>query len=215
MPGKHVRFTDDDVVFPTPSPTFSATSSLPSSYGGPMTPPNGPNLYMPLNMGVPAAIHPVLEFTQGTIPPLFFDVTLPAENVKPSTNNIPQQVLGIPATNQQLSTLVLVHPRLGKWRINVQPAGGKVVLVQDVLNAIYTSLRQQASGADFESLPPAAQIEVTAAFTRRWTRMPTPQTQKIEKSKGLKRVDFLGSTVTFAGLLRSQFGPNCWELMLS
>ncbi|KAJ7239027.1 hypothetical protein B0H12DRAFT_958105, partial [Mycena haematopus] len=136
-------------------------------------------------------------------PPLCFDVTLPTQNVRLSSTISPQ-VLVSPATNQHLSTLVLAHPRLGRWRITVQPTEGKVVRVQDVLDAIYTSLRQQATGDDFESLPPAAQVEVNAAFTRRWMRMPNPQTQKIERSKGLKRVDFLGSTVTFAGLLKSQ-----------
>ncbi|KAJ6452297.1 hypothetical protein C8R45DRAFT_1041193 [Mycena sanguinolenta] len=205
---KHVRFSvDDDNVRPlTPSPTFSAMS-LPSS-------PSNPDVPLPLNMGTPCVIHPVLEFTEGAISPLIFDVTLPAENVKPSTN-IPPQVLGTPATDKQLSTLVLVNPRLGRWQITVLPAEGKVVLVQDVLKAIYTSLRQQVTAADFESLSPAAQVEVTVAFERRWRRMPTPEMQKTEKSKGLKRADFLGGATEFAGLSKSPMGHDCWELMLS
>ncbi|KAF8213721.1 hypothetical protein K438DRAFT_1804526 [Mycena galopus ATCC 62051] len=214
MPGKTVRFSDDVVSPPTPSPTFSSTS-LPSSYG-PFTPPNAFNPYMPLNMaGVAASgLHHTLAYT-GAKPLLCFDVTLPPDNVKPATNNMAPTILCEYATKQEFSSLVLVHPRLGRWRITVQPAEGKVVLVRDVLSAIYTSLRQAASAADFASLPPAAQVEVTAAFNRRWARMPTPQTKAIEQKKGLKRVDFLGSMVTFAGLLKSQSGQNCWELLLS
>jgi hypothetical protein len=211
MPGKTVRFSEDVVFPPTPSPTFSNTS-LPSSYG-PLTPPNAFNHYAQLNAGgEQGTIHPVLEFRGPAAPYLCFDVTLPQQNVTPSTK-MSSDVLMNPATKEGLSTLILVHPRLGAWHITVRPAEGKVVLVRDVLSAIYTSLRQPATGADFDSLPPPVQREVGAAFARRWARMP-PQMQNAERAKGLKRVDFLGSGVTFAGLSKSQMA-GCWNLLLA
>ncbi|KAJ6569582.1 hypothetical protein B0H19DRAFT_1136126, partial [Mycena capillaripes] len=186
-----------------------SVTSLPSSYG-PYTPPqNTFNAYLPA-AGV--AIHPVLSFA-GPTPYLFFDVTLPHQNVKPSTQLSPS-VLYEAATTPSLPSLVLVHPRL-RWQIAIQPSEGKYVRVVDVLSGIYTSLRQQATASDFEALPRSAQSEITAAFSRRFSRMPDPSGKAVEKSKGLKRVDFLGSSITFAGLSKSQMGHNCWDLLLS
>ncbi|KAJ7767515.1 hypothetical protein DFH07DRAFT_808771 [Mycena maculata] len=208
MPGKHVHFSEDVHFPPTPSPSYTVTS-LPSSYG-PVTPPQ--NTYLPMT-GMPA-IHPVLEFT-GCAPPLSFDVTLPVQNVKPSTNIFSPNILYENATAPAVASLVITHPRL-LWDITIRPSEGKCVRVCDVLSGIYTSLRQQASGTDYESLPShTAKSEVTAAFARRWMRIPDPAAKSVEKSKGLKRVDFLGSTVTFGGLSRSQSGPNYWNLVLA
>ncbi|KAF7372535.1 hypothetical protein MVEN_00115700 [Mycena venus] len=208
---RHVHFSEDIVFPPTPSPTFSSTS-LPSPYG-PFTPSNAFNAYIPLNVGgQPITVHKVLGYS-GPTPFLCFDVTLPPQNVKP-TINIPASVLVEPATNPGLPSLVLIHPRLGRWQITARPQQGKVVLVRDVLSAIYMSLRQQATAADFEALPEAMQSEATTAFSRRWMQMPTDETKNVEKSKGLKRVDFLMSTVTFAGISQSQAGPNCFNLLM-
>ncbi|KAJ7651988.1 hypothetical protein DFH06DRAFT_1331207 [Mycena polygramma] len=206
MPGKHVHFSEDVVFPPTPSPSYSV-SSLPSSYG-PYTPPQN-NAYLP---GAAFTTHPVLGWA-GPTPYLSFDVTLPHGNVQP-TKNIPPSVLHEQATSPPLSSLVLVHPSL-PWQIAVHATRGRAVTVSDVLSGIYTSLRQQASAAEYGSLTPVRQKEVTAAYTRRWTRMPNPSGQAVEKAKGLKRVDFLGPTVAFAGISQSQMGPNCWNLLLA
>ncbi|KAJ7922936.1 hypothetical protein B0H13DRAFT_1194682 [Mycena leptocephala] len=207
MPGKHVHFSEDVVFPPTPSPSYSVTS-LPSSYG-PFTPPqNAFNAYLPSATGV--ALHCVLA--SGPNPYLFFDVTLPHQNVKLNPN-IPSRVLYEPATTPPLPSLVILNSDL-RWRITIQPMEGKFVRVIDVLSGIYTSLRQQATSSDFEALPPIAQRAVTAAFTHRWTRIPDHSAKAVERSKGLKRVDFLGGKVTFAGLSPSQMG-NCWTLTVT
>ncbi|KAJ7226081.1 hypothetical protein GGX14DRAFT_642749 [Mycena pura] len=219
MPGKvtkHVRFAEDVDVLPTPSPTFSV-ASLPSSCGPLTPPPDMPvtsYLSTPVNVGgVPVAIHPVLAFAGTMFPPhLAFNVTLPAENVRP----MDLRVLHEDATSPRLHSLVLVHPRLSyrAWQITITPAEGKYVRVCDVLEGIYKSLRQQATAADYESLPSRdAQKEATAAFTRRWMQMPDSEMAALERSKGLKRVDFLG-TSTFGGLSQSPHGPNYWDLLL-
>ncbi|KAF7336939.1 WD40 containing domain protein [Mycena venus] len=217
-PGKHVHFSEDivflseDGVFP-PTPSLTSSSMSPASSYGPFTPPNTFNAYMPLNAGgQPISVHEALEYT-GPTPFLCFDVTLHPKNVEPS-RKIRTSTLLEPATKPGLPSLVLTHPRLGRWQITARPEQGKVLLVRDVLSAIYTSLRQQATAADFEALPPVIQSEVAAAFSRRWMRMPTHETKKVEKSKGLKRVDFLGSTVTFVGISQSQSEPNCFNLLV-
>ncbi|KAJ7480093.1 hypothetical protein B0H11DRAFT_2026502 [Mycena galericulata] len=215
MPGvtKHVHFSEEIQYTypPTPSPTYSSTS-LPSSYG-PLTPPqNAFNAYLPMT-GMAGMAHPALQYS-GQPPQLRFDVTLPPQNVKPSSSTMSPNVLYENATAPPVASIVLVHPRL-LWEITIRPSDGNYVRVCDVLAEIYKSLRQQATGSDYDALPSrAAQTEVTAAFTRRWTRIPDPAAKTIEKSKGLKRVDFLGNTVTFAGISKSQSGPNHWNLLL-
>ncbi|KAJ7451181.1 hypothetical protein FB451DRAFT_1284978 [Mycena latifolia] len=213
MPGKHVRFSEDVFFPPTPSPTYSS-SSLPSSYG-PLTPPQQYTPYLPFSSptGPTTAIHPILAYTQGNLPRFLFDVTLPPENIKASPED--GHAMGQFATNPLTGSIVLMHQRLA-WEIVIKPSQGKCVTVADILRGIYTSLRTSASGSDFDALPTrAAQDEVTAAFARRWMRIDRDGAARaLEKSKGLKRVDFLGSLVAFGGLARSPRGPNCWELVL-
>ncbi|KAJ7037501.1 hypothetical protein C8F04DRAFT_1180547 [Mycena alexandri] len=204
---RHVRFAESVGYAATPSPSHSV-SSLPSSYG-PWTPPNAFNGNLPL--GAPM-LHPVLSFA-GPEPNVAFNISLPVANIRPMKNIAPSVLLE-DATFPRLPSLVLTHPRLF-WTITVEPAEGNFVLVRDVFNAIYTSLRQQASAAEYERLGSEAQRQVTKAFTKRYSRMPNAQSQTFEKSKGLKRVDFLGSMVTFMGLNQSQMGPNCWDLVLA
>ncbi|KAJ7293885.1 hypothetical protein C8J57DRAFT_1270279 [Mycena rebaudengoi] len=210
MPGKHVHFSTD-VNFPsTPSPTYSS-SSLPSSYG-PWTPPAF-TPYLPTNGGIPA-MHPVL--CPASTPHLVFDVTLPAENVKPNPSYpLSPNILLADATSPPLPSIVLTLPQLPRWPIIIKPSEGKSVRVMDVIHGIYTSLRLGAAAADFQALPPHIQSLVTGAFVRRYTRMPDGTSAKLEKSKGLKRVDFLGAGVKFVGLSKSMEGPNVWQLHLS
>ncbi|KAJ7812353.1 hypothetical protein B0H14DRAFT_2856941 [Mycena olivaceomarginata] len=155
----------------------------------------------------------VLEFNWPT-PFLNFDVTLPVQNIKPLTP-MPAAILMESATEPPLSSLVLVHPRLDPWDIIVRPIEGEVVLVRDIFTAIYTSLQLPATKTDYESLSPAVQYQVSVAFSRRWKRMPNTELKDKEREKGLKRVDFLRSTVSFAGVSKSQLGHNYLNLLLT
>ncbi|KAJ6627002.1 hypothetical protein B0H10DRAFT_1780465 [Mycena sp. CBHHK59/15] len=212
MPGKHVHFSEDVSFPPTPSPTFSS-NSLPSSYGPLTPPPFNSNQYLPAN-GVPM-IHPTLA-PATPMPYLLFDVTLPAENVKPSPNaRLSQGIIFEAATSPPLPSILVVHPQIPRWPIIITPSEGKYVRVCDVLAGIYKSLRTSAGEADFQALPASAQAEVTAAFKRRFQRMPDPASMKLENKKGLKWVDFLGSAVRFVGLSKAAEGPNVWQLHLS
>ncbi|KAJ6573961.1 hypothetical protein DFH09DRAFT_1151563 [Mycena vulgaris] len=213
MQRKQVHFSQD--VLCTPSPSYSM-SSLPSSHG-PLTPPQGAfNAYLPFAAGGgPTAPHPILAFNAARAPSIFFDVSLPPQNIQLQPPLVLASILGEHATFPGAPSLVLVHPRL-PWEIIIRPAEGKYVRVCDVLAGIYSALRKDASGADYAGLPSrAAQNEVNAAFARRWMRMPDMGAKTIEKNKGLKRVDFLGAGLVFCGLIKSQKGPNCWELVLT
>ncbi|KAF7306459.1 hypothetical protein MIND_00437100 [Mycena indigotica] len=217
MPGKHVHFSDapDEAYYPfpsTPSPSYSV-SSLPSSTG-PTTPPQPTYPYLPLAIAS-GSTHRVLQPHH-----LVWRVVLPTANVLPSKVNagMPQHVLFEPATNPPLPALTIVHPRLGSWRIEVtpKPGSGSVVRVCDVLEGVYTSLRQGAAEADFKNLPSkVAQQEVTKAYARRYSNIPDPAAQIVEQKKGLKRVDFLGKCVNWVGVVPSTTVPGAFELILA
>ncbi|KAJ7776131.1 hypothetical protein B0H16DRAFT_1879544 [Mycena metata] len=158
-------------------------------------------------------LHPILSIA-GPEPHFIFDVTRPPTNIRP-IKNIADSVLMEEATSPRVPLLVLTHPRL-LWTIIVEPAEGtNFVVVRDVLNAIYGSLRLQASAREYERLGSGVRRRVTKAFKRRYVRMPNAESQALEKSKGLKRVDFLGSLITFEGIAPSQIGSNYWELVLA
>ncbi|KAJ7878000.1 hypothetical protein B0H14DRAFT_2712356 [Mycena olivaceomarginata] len=125
------------------------------------------------------------------------------QNIQPLTP-MPSAILMESATEPPLSPHSLIRP-----------AEGKIVLMRDVLVGIYTSLRKSATQADYELLSLARQHEAAAAYSRRWKRMPTPELEDVERLKGLKRVDFLRSTVSFAGVSKSQLGHNYLNLLLT
>jgi hypothetical protein len=68
--------------------------------------------------------------------------------------------------------------------------------------------------ADYKLLSLARQREASASYSRRWKQMPTLELKDKERGKGLKRVDFLGSSVTFAGLAKSPLDYHRWNLLL-
>ncbi|KIJ59982.1 hypothetical protein HYDPIDRAFT_99616 [Hydnomerulius pinastri MD-312] len=176
MPGKQVRFNDDNIFYSptsTPSPSFSE-SSLPSS-SGPRTPPQN---YIPLALPTgPVAIHPLLGF-HPKVAPIIYDVSYPpntlAPNIHASPVSFPARVLDEPATQPPLHTLTL----------------------------FMTALPTQD-----------AKDEVTLAFHTRCRRIPSQYEE--QKSKGVKRVDFLRNHTTFMGLSSTKRGPDVWAVNLA
>ena len=209
MPGKHVHFASD--AFPdTPSPTFSSTS-LPSS-GGPRTPVSAAGSTIAGH--VLASIHPLLRVTQPS-PMLKYDVSQPPSTIKPSVLTIPPHVLSELATTPPMPSMVIRCPHL-PWTITILPTNTKYVTVRDVFDGIYRSLRHAVLEAEFQCLPSAeAKYSVNNAYTRRYKRLDDPQVRELEKSKGVKRVDFLGERTLFTGLSSTMEGPHVWFLSLS
>lgn len=217
MPGKHVHFSSEvSKIPPTPSPSYSSTS-LPSSYG-PVTPP--PNQYIPSQLYSPdasaAQINPVLDLSNTGYPHLLFDVSLPVANVRPSNPSLPPNTLGEYATSPPLPSLIITHPQLMSSKIIVTPATGRYVLVSDVLQKIYSYLRSDENVAsDYNVLPPDMQGRVQAAYMSRYRRIPDASSRQLEKSKLLKRVDFLTGFTKFMGLSKTVKGSNVWQLNVS
>ena len=210
MPGKHVHFASD--AFPdTPSPTYSSTS-LPSS-GGPRTP--VPAAGSSIAGGyVLARIHPLLGITQPS-PMLKYDVSQPPSTIKANMLTIPPHALNELATTPPIPSMVIRCSHL-PWTIKILPTNTKYVTIRDVFDGIYLSLRHTVLEAEFRCLPSAEAIHsVKNAYTRRYKRLDDPQTREIEKSKGMKRVDFLGERTLFTGLSSTMEGPHVWFLSMS
>ena len=207
MPGKHVHFAE--AFLDTPSPTFSSTS-LPSS-GGPRTPVSAAGSIISGN--VLAKIHPLLAITQPS-PMLKYDVSQPPATIIPNVA-VPPHALNELATSPPIPSMVIRCSHL-PWTITIVPTNTKYVTVRDVFDGIYRSLRLAVLEAEFQCLPSAvARYSVNNAYTRRYKRLVDPKAHELEKTKGLKRVDFLGERTRFTGLSSTMEGPHVWFLSVS
>jgi len=161
-----------------------------------------------------ATIHPLLGITQPS-PMLKYDVSQQPSTIKPNVLSIPPHAFNEPATTPPMPSMVIRCPYL-PWKITILPTNTKYVTVRDVFDGIYRSLRHAVLEAEFQCLPSAeARYSVNNAYIRRYKRLDDPQAHELEKSKGLKRVDFLGERTHFTGLSSTMEGQHVWFLSVS
>lgn len=146
---------------------------------------------------------------------LKYDVSQPPSTIKANMLTIPPHALNELATTPPIPSMVIRCSHL-PWTIKILPTNTKYVTIRDVFDGIYLSLRHTVLEAEFRCLPSAEAIHsVKNAYTRRYKRLDDPQTREIEKSKGMKRVDFLGERTLFTGLSSTMEGPHVWFLSMS
>jgi len=146
---------------------------------------------------------------------LKYHVSQPPSTIKPNVLSVPPHALNDLATTPPIPSMVIRCPHL-PWTITILPTNTKYVTVRDVFDGIYRSLRLAVLEAEFQSLPSAeARYSVNNAYTRRYKRLDDPKAHELEKSKGLKRVDFLGERTLFTGLSSTMEGPHIWFLSVS
>jgi hypothetical protein len=239
MPGKHVHFAPENVFYSpmpsTPSPTFSELS-LPES-SGPITPPpikkhGSPYSCTPLPPAdvtahagcYPAgsvSIHPALACG----PAINYDMTLDPRSVTLAgkrAEGLTSRVLAEPATYPPLASMELTVKGF-PWSIRVLPYSQKpsaYVTVADVFHALSRSLRTAVTSEEYSTLlrSSRAQQEVNEAFERRYRRLAmtgNEEAYRVEKLKGVKRVDFLGTRTRWMGLSWTSAGPDVWEVNVS
>jgi hypothetical protein len=239
MPGepKSVRFADetDTYSYPsTPSPTYS-TSTLPSSTGPITPPPPRPYSYVPLpavgkavpvDRAIPVdmaktvavRIHDVLALSRK--PKITFDVSFDPSTTLLSSLALTPRVLAEAATTPPLASLTILSTFL-PWNLNIRPASqkpGAFVTVADVLRGLYRSLRLPVTPAEFDHIPTVADRQlVSDAYEHRCERMnrKDPVGASEERSKGVKRVDFLMRNHRFLGLSATVKAPDVWRLSVS
>jgi len=216
MSPKHVHFD----IPPTPPLVYSYSSSSQSS--GPVTPPSAgyrgsPHSYSPLP-SVSSQVHPILRpVNPGSVPPLSYNLSY-APSMAQIHNSYPAHVLHEPATNPPLPVMTIISRHL-PWSIQVTPSDmkhGMYVTVMDVLTTIYNTLRLGVTEREFENLPSLEEKRrVNDTFCRRYGRIEDRKASELEKSKGVKRIDFLKGKKMFEGFTRTSRGPEVWELLVS
>jgi len=159
-------------------------------------------------------IHPVLATTKSA-PMFHYDVSYPPSTITPNVPTFAPHVYNDLATTPPVPSMVIRCPHL-PWKITILPTNTKHVTVRDVFDGIYRSLRLMALKAEFECLPsPEAKNKVNNAYVGRYKRIDDSETRQHEKTKGLKRVDFLGEHTIFTGLSSTTEGPHVWLLSMT
>ncbi|KAI0261859.1 hypothetical protein BC834DRAFT_845361 [Gloeopeniophorella convolvens] len=240
---RHARFNDDPVaeVRSFVSPASSTSSLAPSP--GPSTPPPlpevafaspshssphlpsspylsppHPRVYTPSPISQAHALPyiPPAPLTPGVYlhpalvaPTLQYDMRYPPTQ---SNLRLSPAILATPASNPPLPSLAL---RVGglPWVFNVSPdptisPGNSVVTVLDVLNAIYLHLRTAVKADEYNTMDRQRKADIYAAFERRVGSDP------VQRGKGLRRIDFLGSRVRAQGLIRAQSKDSVWDVVV-
>ncbi|KAJ7590515.1 hypothetical protein C8J56DRAFT_535969 [Mycena floridula] len=160
-------------------------------------------LAIPLSPLAPTEIHPLLA-TQAFDWCLLFS--------PPSPQTIVHH-LSDPATSPPLPSLEIISAFL-PWRLRILPQRQSYLTIGDVLSGIHYSLNLLVTKAEFDHESTDANRLITEAFVAR-CKLLDPQVQQREKSKGLKRVDFLQKNVSFLGLSPSSQGPSTLRLLVS
>ncbi|KAI0365754.1 hypothetical protein BV20DRAFT_709420 [Pilatotrama ljubarskyi] len=220
MPGHHrVRFAD---ITSTPSSTFS-DATLASS-PGPATPPALKQSPLPAKHrsafspayyptsplpAAPVQIHPILACATGYATPLTWDVSQFVESVLVRASNgtvrpLSDQVVKEPATTPKVASITIISEQL-PWAITVHPKSdahwaAPYVTVGDVLYTLYRTLRLGVTTAEQLLCDSAHYQRVHDAYVARCERIAHPGDRAEEKSKGVKRVDFLLQARMFKGL---------------
>lgn len=217
MPGllpKHVRFAYQNSFHSPPTPTLSFSSSTMSSDSAPVTPPYAtqslpgpsryPSGYSPYkkarspSYSEPIRCHPLLKTAA-----LTWDLLDHPSTARYNYKSIPHRMLSEPATFPSLSYMKISSPHL-PWSIEVYASNGSFVSLEDVLDAVYQSLRINIKSSEFDSLPSSNdRRSASRAYEHRYRRQRSSIEYDKEKKGGMKRIDFLMGHTRFLRISNS------------
>ncbi|KAI6130639.1 hypothetical protein EDD16DRAFT_1539867 [Pisolithus croceorrhizus] len=141
------------------------------------------------------ALNPLLSYSG--IPPIYFNVLQDVRSIR-LRNGCSPSSLQQPALNRPVMCLCIRFAGYPFWSIEVSNPHGVTVL--DVLLRIREALLRGVS-------PQEATVSHTASEYFRARTRADPR----EYAQGVKRIDFLGPNVFFAGLSPSMDGQNRWD----
>ncbi|KAJ7644890.1 hypothetical protein FB45DRAFT_825022 [Roridomyces roridus] len=209
MPGKHVRFSTQNTVYP-PVPGLSHSVLTDNSSSGLYTPPSYYNVLPGPTHNAPrrsytdpqagkARAHNLLAYRSA--PLITYDLTLPPSAISTHYHGLSSAGMSEPAVYPPQSTLTITTPHL-PWSVVVAASNNRrYVTVADVLSALYHGLRTNITSAEFASLGSEKLMRrVTAAYTARYTRLKGHRGYEHEKASGVKRVDYLMGCTELRGL---------------
>ena len=143
-------------------------------------------------------------------PPVRWDLRAPPQTIK--FFDIPRPIIGSDlaryACEPPVPFMRLYHSRL-PWYIDVQASTYTGVNLQDLVLAIWTSLRTPITHADYynDELDDEDRGRINWSFKVRCTNDPA------ETASGVRRVDFLRRNIFFEGLAKGKQGM--WEMKTS
>lgn len=144
---------------------------------------------------LPSDLHTNLHTWQ-----LEFDLSLDKSRADAYVAQLPCE----PATLPLKNTMILVSKHL-PWKVHVTSAStDEAVTVQHVLWELHSSLRTKVTPMEMNMADDA----VMRAFSRR------VKDDQNERSKGVRRVDFLMQNTVFCGLMATEV-PDEWKICLS
>lgn len=152
------------------------------------------------------SLNPLLSGSTG-VPPMYYNVTRDVQCIQFQSGS--QNLLDAPAVHPPCPLLVLSISSLPLWStIEVRNPGG--VTARDVLVRIRDVLNRGVSPAEMGTM-----VSISAAFASasEYFRARTHADPR-EFAQGVKRIDFLGPNVLFAGLSRSRDGQDRWVVHL-
>ena len=146
------------------------------------------------------SLNPLLSWT--SVPPLYYNVARDVQciQLRPGCPNLLQEPAVYPAS----TLLVLSIPSLPLWA-TVEVRNNHGVRACDVLARIRDVLNRSVSPTEM-----GAMVSISAAASE-YFRARTHADPR-EFAQGVKRIDFLGPNVFFAGLTRSRDGRDRWEV---
>jgi len=144
------------------------------------------------------------DLARNAFQPLLPDVTGRSSYTRPSRGQLEEY-----ATDPAVRRMTILCDAIPQWPILVgaresdgRPLSGTgLVTVQDVLLAIFNSMRTQINHAEWTRLSFEDQRAVTREFGRRCQAGSSPLHQDMEHSQGVRRVDFLRGRHVFKGLI--------------
>lgn len=147
------------------------------------------------------SLNPLLSWTGA--PPLYYNVTRDVQciQLRPGCPNLLQE----PAVHPARTLLVLSIPSLPLWS-TIEVRNDYGVRACDVLARIRDILNRSVSPTEMGTM---VSIYAAASEYFRARTLADPR----EFAQGVKRIDFLGPNVFFAGLSRSRDGQDRWEVL--
>ena len=111
--------------------------------------------------------------------------------------------------------MTIISPHL-PWSIKVHATNAHYVSLQDVLEAVYRTLRINLTQSEFASLPTEKdRRRATRAYEERYRRHRSQRSYEEEKRAGMKRVDFFMGRTRFVGLSNDGRRADEWHLRVS
>ncbi|KAJ7459330.1 hypothetical protein FB451DRAFT_1272522 [Mycena latifolia] len=223
MPGRHVRFSSENIFHsPPPPPLMSPSSSSSTSSYGPLTPPPlpyaglpGPTPFVPPSAYTKSSAgkgraHSLIA--QSSTPLLNYDISLHPSSISTHYMGVSSAGLVEPAVYPPQPAISLATPYL-PWAIGVVASNRRYVTVSDVLNSVYHALRANVTPAEFNALDTQKLMRrAAAAYTKRCERLRGHRGYAEEKMQGVKRIDFLMGHTKFQGISPGVGAPGMWQI---